>query len=79
MRRTAVCWVDSGEGSARRLHGPPAPVCDVPGDVVGIPATAWQNVGGERVEEDQAQEVQPGLGLDDSPLVLWLAGLVEDR
>ena len=28
------------EGSARRLRGSPTPVCDVPGDVVGIAATA---------------------------------------
>ena len=28
------------EDSARRLRSPPAPVCDVPGDIVGIAATA---------------------------------------
>jgi len=48
-------------------------------DVLGIATDAGEDVRRDRVLEDQADEVEPRLGLDDAALVPRLPVLVEDR
>src|SRR5947208_758233 len=71
--------LDCQSGRCRVPVGGRRQTGDVLRDTPGVPADAGKNVGGDRVEEDQPHEAQPGLPSRDAPIMDRLSVLPEDR